>query len=66
MTESLVITVAPSPAFYVALVLYAAAALLYVSAFVEAPAWMAPTARWLLPALYIHRIATGGSRWVRH
>ena len=23
-------------------------------------------ARWLLPALYVHRIATGGSKWVRH
>ena len=23
------------------------------------------TARWLLPALYVHRIATGGSKWVR-
>ena len=24
------------------------------------------SARWLLPALYVHRIATGGSKWVRH
>jgi len=23
-------------------------------------------ARWLLPALYAHRLATGGSRWMRH
>lgn len=24
------------------------------------------SARWLLPALYVHRLATGGSKWVRH
>jgi ABC-type uncharacterized transport system permease subunit len=54
------ITVAPSPAFYVALILYGVAALLYISAFVEAPRWMAPAARWtLLAAFVLHGIDIG-------
>ena len=37
---------------------------------VPAPAFMrkryGTTARWLLPALYLHRVVTGAYRWVRH
>ncbi len=47
------VTVAPSPAFYVSLILYGAAALLYISAFVQAPRWMAPAARWALLAAFV-------------
>jgi ABC-type uncharacterized transport system permease subunit len=35
-----ILNTAPSPAFYVALVLYGISSLLYVSAFVDAPRWM--------------------------
>lgn len=47
------VTVAPSPAFYVSLILYGAAALLFISAFVQAPRWMAPAARWALLAAFV-------------
>jgi ABC-type uncharacterized transport system permease subunit len=48
------VTVAPSPAFYLALVLYGLAALFYVSAFVQAPPpWMGPASRWLLIAAFV-------------
>jgi ABC-type uncharacterized transport system permease subunit len=47
------VTVAPSPAFYVALVLYGVAALTYVSAFVDAPRWTGPAAGWVLLAGFV-------------
>ena len=60
------VTVPPSPAFYVALVLYGAAALLYVSAFVQAPRWMAPAARWALVAAFVTHFVDIGWRGVLH
>lgn len=42
-----------SPAFYVALVLYAVAALLFIGAFTEAPNWVTRSARWALLAAFI-------------
>ena len=61
-----VITVAPSPAFHVALVLYGVAALLYISAFVEAPRWMAPAARWALICAFVAHGVDIGWRGVEH
>ncbi|HTE52441.1 MAG TPA: cytochrome c biogenesis protein CcsA [Kofleriaceae bacterium] len=66
MTDATVITVAPSPAFYVALILYGVAALLYVSAFVEAPRWMVPAARWALLAAFVTHGIDIGWRGVLH
>ena len=60
------VTVPPSPAFYVALVLYGAAALLYVSAFVQAPRWMTPAARWALLAAFVAHGVDIGWRGVLH
>ena len=51
--DAVLVTVAPSPAFHVSLVLYGLAGLLYVSAFLEEPPrWMAPAARWALLAAF--------------
>ena len=66
MTEPAIITVAPSPAFYVALILYGVSALLFISAFVEAPRWMAPAARWALLAAFIAHGIDIGWRGVLH
>ena len=60
------VTVPPSPAFYVALVLYGAAALLYVSAFVQAPRWMPPAARWALVLAFAAHGVDIGWRGVLH
>jgi ABC-type uncharacterized transport system permease subunit len=57
--ESLV-TVAPSPAFYVALVLYGAATLLYVSAATQTARWLRTAARLtLLAAFLTHGVDIG-------
>jgi len=66
VSDTFLITVAPSPAFYVSLVLYGAAALLYISAFIEAPRWMAPAARWALLCAFIAHGADIGWRGVLH
>ena len=66
MNDSLVITVAPSPAFSVALILYGVAALLYVSAFVDAPRWMQPAARWSLLCAFVAHGVDIGWRGVLH
>jgi ABC-type uncharacterized transport system permease subunit len=42
------LTTAPSPAFYASLVGYGVSALLFVAAFIDAPAWMVRLARWCL------------------
>lgn len=52
-----VVTVAPSPAFYLALILYGASALMYVSAFVDAPAWLGRAARYALVAAFVAHAA---------
>jgi len=65
-TQALV-TVPPSPAFYASLVLYGAAALLYVGAFLEAPPrWMVPAARWALVAAFLAHGADISWRGVEH
>lgn len=48
-----IVTVAPSPAFYAALVLYGLAALGHVSSFVRAPAWLGRVARWTLVLAFV-------------
>jgi ABC-type uncharacterized transport system permease subunit len=54
------VTAPPSPAFFVALVLYGATSLLYISAFVDAPRWMARAARLaLLLAFLAHGFDIG-------
>lgn len=65
MKEQL-LTVAPSPAFYVSLVLYGVAALLYISAFIEAPRWMAPAARWTLVCAFVAHGVDISWRGVEH
>lgn len=52
-TSSYLVTTPPSPAFYVALVLYGISALAYVSAFVDTPAWLRATARWGLALAFV-------------
>ncbi len=54
------LTTAPSPAFFVALVVYGVGSLLYVSAFVKVPAWVRNAARWtLVVAFLVHGIDIG-------
>lgn len=48
-----VVSTAPSPAFYVALVVYGVASLAYVSAFVEAPRWVSQAARVSLSLAFV-------------
>lgn len=55
-----VVTTAPSPAFYVAIILYGAASLLFISAFVNAPKWMGRAARWgIFLAFIAHGVDIG-------
>jgi ABC-type uncharacterized transport system permease subunit len=60
------VTVAPSPAFYLALALYGAAALLYVSAFVQVPVWVQRAARWALALAFLAHGVDIGWRGVEH
>lgn len=60
------ITVAPSPAFYVALILYGAAALLYIGTFADAPGWVPSLARGLLIAGFLAHGIDIGWRGVDH
>ena len=60
------ITVAPSPAFYVALILYGAAALLYIGTFADAPGWVPGVARTLLIAGFLAHGVDIGWRGVDH
>lgn len=48
-----VVSTEPSPAFWVAVVLYGITSLLYISSFVEAPAWLGRLARWGLGLSFI-------------
>ena len=48
-----VVSTAPSPAFWVAVALYGVTSLLYVSSFVDAPAWLGRLARWGLGVSFI-------------
>jgi ABC-type uncharacterized transport system permease subunit len=55
-----VLTVAPSPAFFVAIVLYGLASVLHVSTFVQTPGWVGRAARWsLILAFVAHGIDIG-------
>jgi ABC-type uncharacterized transport system permease subunit len=49
----IIINTAPSPAFYVALVVYGICSLLYVSAFVDAPRWMGTAALWCMVVAFL-------------
>ena len=65
-THESLVTVAPSPAFYLALVLYGAATLLYAGAAAQAPRWLPTAARLtLLAAFLIHGVDIGW-RGVEH
>jgi ABC-type uncharacterized transport system permease subunit len=57
---SYVVSVEPSPAFWVAVALYGVTSLLYVSSFVEAPQWLQRLARWGLGFAFVaHAIDIG-------
>lgn len=65
MTEpTYVVSVAPSPAFWIALVLYGVTSLLYVSAFVDAPRWLQHAARWGLGLAFVAHAVDIGWRGV--
>jgi ABC-type uncharacterized transport system permease subunit len=48
-----IVTVAPSPAFFVAIGAYLVASLLYVGTFVKAPSWVQRAARWVLVFAFV-------------
>jgi ABC-type uncharacterized transport system permease subunit len=64
--DALVITTAPSLAFYFALVFYVAASLLYLSAFVDAPRWVRGAARFALLFAFLAHGVDIGWRGVEH
>jgi ABC-type uncharacterized transport system permease subunit len=55
-----VVSTAPSPAFWVAIALYGATSLLYISSFARTPRWMLRSARWgLFAAFLAHGVDIG-------
>ncbi len=65
-THESLVTVAPSPAFYLALVLYGAATLLYVGAATQAARWLPAAARLTLLAGFLTHGVDIGWRGVEH
>lgn len=65
-THESLVTVAPSPAFYLALVLYGAATLLYVSATAQTARWLPSAARLTLLAAFLTHGVDIGWRGVQH
>lgn len=59
-----VVSVEPSPAFWVAVVLYGVTSLLYVSSFVETPRWVQRMARWGLGLAFVAHAVDIGWRGV--
>lgn len=60
------VTTPPSPAFFVALVLYGVSSLLFISAYVDAPRWMSAAARWSLVLAFLAHGVDIGWRGVEH
>ncbi|HEU5061095.1 MAG TPA: cytochrome c biogenesis protein CcsA, partial [Kofleriaceae bacterium] len=65
-THESLVTVAPSPAFYLALVLYGAATLLYVAAATRPAGWLPSAARFTLLAAFLTHGVDIGWRGVEH
>lgn len=64
--QAIAVTTGLSPAFYVAIVLYAIAAVLYVGFFTKLPQWVSRAARWTFFLAFLAHAVDIGWRGVEH